>query len=160
MRKFVIEVTSDTDDSLDFIKRDLQCEIGCCSTFFDVDSMTVKEVSDEENAVNEKIISAFEEYVNNFTPACTSDAVDQEMLKATLAYIKSVKQDCKWIPVDEQLPDEEEAVEIWLKYDKIVFTAYLHREWWVVCGTAGEKEFAKYEVSHWRKPQPPENTEQ
>ena len=62
----------------------------------------------------------------------------------------------RWIPVSERFPDEEEAVEIWLKYDKIVFTAYLHKEWWVVCGTWGEKEFAKHEVSHWRKPQPPQ----
>ena len=92
MRKFVIEVTSDTDDSLDFVKRDLQCEIGCCSNHFDVDSMTVKEIPDEEETIGieqkRTLVEEFEKYVKNFKPCCTSDGVDLDMLKAVLAVLK------------------------------------------------------------------------
>ena len=86
---------------------------------------------------------------------CGEDVRDQRLTSIVEDAIEELKRH-KWIPVSERLPDEEEAVEIWLKYDKIVFTAYLHKEWWVVCGTWGEKEFAKHEVSHWRKQQPPQ----
>lgn len=65
----------------------------------------------------------------------------------------------RWIPVSERLPDEYEAVEIWLKYDEYSCTAYWCNgkggSYWTEVGTDGEKEFSFYEVSHWRKPKPP-----
>ena len=36
----------------------------------------------------DKIIKAFEAYVNNFKPCCTSDDVDLDMLKAVLSIVK------------------------------------------------------------------------
>lgn len=66
----------------------------------------------------------------------------------------------RWIPVSERMPDEYEAVEIWLKYDEYSCTAYWCNgkggSHWTEVGTDGEKEFAFYYVSHWRKPQPPQ----
>lgn len=35
-----------------------------------------------------KVIKAFEEYVNNFKPCCTSDDVDLEMLRSVLSIVK------------------------------------------------------------------------
>lgn len=72
-------------------------------------------------------------------------------------FLKSIPQ---WIPVTERMPDEYEAVEIWLKYDEYSCTAYWCKgkggSHWTEVGTDGEKEFAFYYVSHWRKPQPPQ----
>ena len=36
----------------------------------------------------DKIIKAFESYVNNFKPSCTSDDADLDMLKGVLAIVK------------------------------------------------------------------------
>lgn len=103
----------------------------------------------------EKVIKEFAGFCDRFHPACTSEERDKEVLTATLELL----QQFRWIPVSERMPDEYEAVEIWLKYDKYSCTAYwcngkggFH---WTEVGTDGEKEFAKYEVSHWRKPKPP-----
>ena len=63
----------------------------------------------------------------------------------------------RWIPVSERLPDDEEAVEIWLQYDDISITAIHYKSWWIMCGD--DKLFAEHMVSHWRKPQPPEKGE-
>ena len=62
----------------------------------------------------------------------------------------------RWIPVTERMPDEHDAVEVWDKYGRIACTAYLANGKWTICGTCGESFLATYEVSHWRKPQPPQ----
>lgn len=79
---------------------------------------------------------------------------------------KMLKDERRWIPVSERLPEEYDTVEVWVKYENISVTAYWWngRDYvkgcWVVCGTDGEKEYADYMVSHWRKPQPPKEGEQ
>ena len=35
MRTIVIEVETDSEDSLSFIKKDIEQELSCCSTYFD-----------------------------------------------------------------------------------------------------------------------------
>lgn len=66
-----------------------------------------------------------------------------------------------WIPVTEQMPQELEAVEIWLKYAKISITAFWMRNGdvadgfvWIVSEFERNRCYAG-DVSHWRKPQPP-----
>ena len=43
MRKIIIEVEVDSEESLSAIEQDLKQEIVCCWNWFDVDNMKVKE---------------------------------------------------------------------------------------------------------------------
>ena len=43
MRKILIEVETDSDDSIDSIKRDIAMELSCCYTYFYLDTMKVSE---------------------------------------------------------------------------------------------------------------------
>ncbi len=48
-RTIVIEVETDSEDSLNFIKRDIEQELRCCSCYFDRIEITEK-TKGEENA--------------------------------------------------------------------------------------------------------------
>ena len=55
MRKIIIEVETDSDWSIEQIKQDLQQEIRCCSNWFDVKNMSVKEETHIEGHKSQKI---------------------------------------------------------------------------------------------------------
>ena len=77
--------------------------------------------------------------------------------------VEMVEQEHRWIPVTEQMPQELEAVEIWLKYAKISITAFWMKNGdvadgfvWIVSEFERNRCYAG-DVSHWRKPQPPKD---
>lgn len=53
IRKFQITLTADTEDTFDFIKKDLEQELNCCCTSFDVEHMKVEELTDQWVVVKE-----------------------------------------------------------------------------------------------------------
>ena len=47
MRTIIIEVQTDADYDLNFIEEDLKQEIRCCSTWFDTDTLKIKEANEK-----------------------------------------------------------------------------------------------------------------
>ena len=44
MRTIIIEVQTDSNYDIDFITDDVKQELGCCSTWFDTDTIKVSEI--------------------------------------------------------------------------------------------------------------------
>ena len=102
----------------------------------------------------QKTIKGLEDWID--TPFAMNAEIDPKLVHDALELLK----ERQWIPVTERMPDEYDSVEVWEKYGKISCTAYFAKGKWTICGTCGESCLASYEVSHWRKPQPPQEVSQ
>ena len=90
----------------------------------------------------EETLTAFADYVGS-----GMSMNDYEALWDIVTKIPSVKQEPRWIPVSERLPEDSHAVLVWCPERKNIYCAYREENQWWIFGAYFEK--VRLDVTAW-----------